>query len=305
MSKTNVTNFSHWMAAFRFRTLFLSFSCIGAGLASASLFSELDKAVAAFTLLTALFLQVLSNLANDYGDSIHGADNSDRKGPKRAVQTGVISASQMKRAVVISAVLSLISGISLLILSFPIIGLKAIIGLFISGLIAIAAAILYTNGKRPYGYAGLGDISVFLFFGLLAVLGSAFLQLGNFNTEIIEPAIAFGFLAVGVLNVNNMRDIHSDKIAGKLSIPVRIGIKSAKLYHNILVLVSIILMAHFMENNRLNLLFLIVPVFALLFHLMKINSAKSEGEFDPQLKVLSLSSFLLCLCFIFSVVFSS
>ncbi|MFY8021046.1 MAG: 1,4-dihydroxy-2-naphthoate octaprenyltransferase [Bacteroidia bacterium] len=305
MNKTKVTKFSHWMAAFRFRTLFLSFSCIGTGLASASLFNEIDNAVATFTLLTALFLQVLSNLANDYGDSIHGADNADRKGPKRAVQAGVISAQQMKMAVIVSSVLSLIAGITLLILAFPIIGLTAIITLFMSGLLAIAAAILYTNGKRPYGYAGLGDISVFLFFGLLAVLGSAFLQTGSFNSELLEPAIAFGFLAVGVLNVNNMRDIHSDQIAGKLSIPVRIGLQLAKLYHYVLVLLAILLMVHFMETHDLNLVLLILPISALLFHLFKIYRSITEEQFDPQLKVLSLSSFLLCLSFILSIIYST
>jgi 1,4-dihydroxy-2-naphthoate octaprenyltransferase len=303
MSKTNVTTFKHWMTAFRFRTLFLSFSCIGAGLACAYIFGELHWPIAISTLLTALFLQILSNLANDYGDSIHGADSKFRKGPQRAVQAGFISSKQMKTGVILFSILSLISGIMLLFFSFPIIGLTAIITMFVFGILAIAAAILYTNGKRPYGYAGLGDISVFLFFGLLAVIGTSFLQLGEFKEEIIQPAIVFGLLSVGVLNVNNMRDIHSDKLAGKNSIPVRIGLKSAKFYHLILIVLAIIIQFKFMMGNDLNPIFILLPIIALTVHLFKIIKAKNESQLDPQLKVLSLSTFLLCLGFIASILY--
>lgn len=303
MSKTNVTNFKHWLAAFRFRTLFLSFSCIGAGIASASFYVELNVAIAVFTLLTALFLQILSNLANDYGDSIHGADSQHRKGPKRAVQAGVISAGQMKTAVILFSLLSLISGILLLVFAYPVIELSGIISLFVLGLFAIAAAILYTNGKRPYGYLGLGDISVFVFFGLVAVLGTSYLQIGEFKSDILYPAITFGLLSVGVLNVNNMRDIESDMIAGKYSVPVRLGIEKAKIYHYNLLVAVIILISIYFDNNDLNFGFLLLPFAAFLLHLMKIFKAKTVEEFDPQLKVLSLSSFLLCLSLIASIVF--
>ncbi len=305
MNKTNVTNFKQWLSAFRFRTLFLSFSCIGAGLTSAFFFVEINTAVATFTLLTALFLQILSNLANDYGDSVHGADNQHRKGPKRAVQAGLISAKQMKAAVVIFSFLSLVSGVLLLLFAFPIIELSGIIFLFVLGLFAIAAAILYTNGKRPYGYLGLGDISVFIFFGLVAVLGTSYLQIGEFKSEILYPAITFGLLSVGVLNVNNMRDIESDTIAGKYSIPVRLGIEKSKIYHYILIIVAVFSISYYFINNELSFLFLILPLIAFVLHLFKISRAKTVEEFDPQLKVLSLSSFLLCLSIIASIVFKS
>jgi 1,4-dihydroxy-2-naphthoate octaprenyltransferase len=305
MNTSNVTNFKQWLSAFRFRTLFLSFSCIGAGLTSTYFFVELNKAIAAFTLLTALFLQILSNLANDYGDSIHGADNEHRKGPKRAVQAGIISSKQMKMAVIVFSILSLISGILLLVFAFPIIELSGIISLFILGLFAIAAAILYTNGKRPYGYLGLGDISVFIFFGLVAVMGTSYLQIGEFKSEILYPSITFGLLSVGVLNVNNMRDIDSDKIAGKYSIPVRLGIERAKIYHYVLIVGSVIFISNYFINNELSFVFLALPLTAFVLHILKISKAKTVEEFDPQLKVLSLSSFLLCLSLIASIVFKA
>ena len=265
----------------------------------------MNKAIAAFTLLTALFLQILSNLANDYGDSIHGADNEHRKGPKRAVQAGIISSKQMKMAVIVFSILSLISGILLLVFAFPIIELSGIISLFILGLFAIAAAILYTNGKRPYGYLGLGDISVFIFFGLVAVMGTSYLQIGEFKSEILYPSITFGLLSVGVLNVNNMRDIDSDKIAGKYSIPVRLGIERAKIYHYVLIVGSVIFISNYFINNELSFVFLALPLTAFVLHILKISKAKTVEEFDPQLKVLSLSSFLLCLSLIASIVFKA
>ncbi len=261
--------------------------------------------IAVFTLLTALFLQILSNLANDYGDSIHGADSQHRKGPKRAVQAGVISAEPMKTAVILFSILSLISGILLLVFAYPVIELSGIISLFVLGLFAIAAAILYTNGKRPYGYLGLGDISVFVFFGLVAVLGTSYLQIGEFKSDIFYPAITFGLLSVGVLNVNNMRDIESDMIAGKYSVPVRLGIEKAKIYHYNLLVAAVILISIYFNNNELSLVFLLLPFAAFLLHLMKIFKAKTVDEFDPQLKVLSLSSFLLCLSLIASIVFKA
>lgn len=272
---------------------------------AAYLYGEFHWEIAVFTLLTALFLQVLSNLANDYGDSIHGADNAERKGPKRAVQEGVITAAQMKKAVIFCSILALISGITLLFFSYPVIGMKSIIVLFAAGLLAIAAAVLYTNGKRPYGYAGLGDISVFLFFGWLAVMGSAFLQSGEWNLELLLPATAFGFLSVGVLNVNNMRDIHSDQLAGKKSIPVRIGLKAAKTYHYLLVNGAVLLILLFFLRHQLSPFFMVLPVLAFVLHLSKIRSAETEEEFDPQLKVLSLSSFLTCLSFIAAIAFGA
>ncbi|MCK6609820.1 MAG: 1,4-dihydroxy-2-naphthoate octaprenyltransferase [Bacteroidia bacterium] len=298
MPQTNVTKFANWWSAFRFRTLFLSFSCIGAGLIEAWLTQGLDYLISLLTLLTALFLQVLSNLANDYGDSIHGADGKQRKGPARAVSSGAISASAMKKGMIVCALLAFVSGLALLYVSLPVIGMSALLLMLALGISGIAAAILYTNGKRPYGYTGLGDISVFLFFGLVAVQGTAFLQSGTWLHDGIYLAIAFGLLSVGVLNVNNMRDIHSDAQAGKKSIPVRIGLNLARIYHFGVVLIGLLNGLYYAQIKGLNSYFLLLPFALFAIHLFKIFKAETESDFDPQLKVLSLSTFALMLCLI-------
>src|SRR5690349_9049401 len=181
-------------------------------------------------IVTTIFLQVLSNLANDYGDSVHGADSAERKGPSRAVQSGAISAQQMKTAVVIFVLLCLVSGISLLLVSFGL-DWNAILFFFGLGVLSILAAIAYTIGKKPYGYAGLGDFSVLIFFGLVGVMGSNYLFTKQLNWIQILPALSCGFFSMGVLNINNIRDIESDRNAGKYSIPVRIGRERAIQYH--------------------------------------------------------------------------
>ena len=284
---------SYWIKAARLRTLFLSLSCIWAGILSVQTVQKIDPLISIFTFLTALFLQILSNFANDYGDSVHGADNKQRKGPSRSVQAGFISAKQMKMAMLLFAGLALISGLFLLYLAKPIIGLAAFLALLGTGIIAIIAAIAYTNGKRPYGYAGLGDISVFIFFGIVAVLGTQYLQTAQVNNISFELAVAYGLLSVGVLNLNNMRDISSDSVAGKKSIPVRIGLINAKIYHNtllILALISFILVAY-----QLKLTAWVIPVFSTIIglNLFMAIKAKEELDFDPLLKWLSLSTLLL------------
>ncbi|MBJ7428481.1 MAG: 1,4-dihydroxy-2-naphthoate octaprenyltransferase [Bacteroidia bacterium] len=201
----------NWIEAFRLRTLMLSLACILMGVFLAKIFSKnVSTVTVILTLLTALFLQILSNLANDYGDSKHGADHDGRKGPKRAVQSGKITADQMLVGIKIFVVLSLITGIALLYSCMQVIGINGVITLFIIGIAAIIAAIAYTNGKRPYGYMGLGDISVFIFFGLIAVCGTYYLLVGTINALIFLPATSCGLFSVGVLNLNNMRDIDSD-----------------------------------------------------------------------------------------------
>ncbi|MFZ1332695.1 MAG: 1,4-dihydroxy-2-naphthoate octaprenyltransferase, partial [Flavobacteriales bacterium] len=190
--------------------------------------------VTLLALLTATLLQILSNLANDLGDHQHGTDNAERVGPQRTVQSGAISANAMKRAMAICGTLALISGIALILVAFGL-SVNTLVFLFF-GLLAIAAATYYTFGPKPYGYAGLGDISVFVFFGLLGVIGTHYLHREFFETSVILPAIAFGLLSVGVLNLNNMRDIANDAASGKRTLVVRMGSATAKVYHTALVL---------------------------------------------------------------------
>jgi len=247
--------------------------------------------------LTTLFLQVLSNLANDYGDSEHGADHIGRKGPSRMVQSGFISKSQMKNAIGILILLSLVSGLSLLYFAF---NFGLYFWIFLSfGLLCIAAAITYTAGYRPYGYIGLGDISVFIFFGLMGVCGSYFLQTQQFNWLLILPATSCGLLSTGVLNVNNIRDIDSDKIAGKYSIPVRIGRPRAVLYHIGLLAFALVAAVVFVLLNfqsYFQLLFLLsLPLFLINVRAVILN--KDPIKLDPYLKQLALSTLVFVLFF--------
>jgi 1,4-dihydroxy-2-naphthoate octaprenyltransferase len=288
--------------AFRLRTLPLSFSSILAGSAIALQNNSFDWRIFFFTLLTTLLLQVLSNLANDYGDAIHGADHQGRKGPQRMVSSGRITAKAMKQALVLFSALCLMSGLYLLYISFGAEELIFVGVMLFLGLMAIWAAIKYTVGSNPYGYAGLGDLFVLIFFGWVGVIGTLFLQHRTMDWTYVLPASAIGLFAVGVLNVNNMRDIHSDAEAGKRSIPVRLGLSGARKYHYSLVIGGMVLMIVYAWNagfELINWLFLLAyPI--LITHLIKIASYRRPEEFDPQLKVLSLGSFLLSLLWFLS-----
>lgn len=288
-----------WISAFRLRTLPLSLSSIfmGGFLAASQL--EFNLAILLLCILTTLFLQILSNLANDYGDSVHGADHAERQGPKRAVQAGHISARQMKIGIIVFSLLSLISGITLLWTSFGTEGIYLFLLFLALGLAAIWAAITYTNGPKPYGYVGLGDISVFLFFGLVAVLGTVFLQTLEFNLSHLLPAAACGFFATGVLNVNNIRDIVSDKLAGKNSVPVRLGAEKARIYHWFLLFTGMACAVGFVYWRFIGfwqfLFVLSFPFF--IYNGLQVSKHQQPAEIDPYLKQLSLSTLLFVFLF--------
>jgi 1,4-dihydroxy-2-naphthoate polyprenyltransferase len=286
-----------WLSAFRLRTLPLALSCIAMGGFLAASADAFRWDIFLLCILTTIFLQILSNLANDYGDSIHGADSLDRKGPSRAVQSGAISAHQMKVAVIVFVILCLASGISLLVVSFGW-NWKAMLFFFALGLLSILAAIAYTVGKRPYGYAGLGDFSVLIFFGLVGVMGSYYLFTKELSWYQILPALSCGFFSIGVLNINNIRDIESDKKAGKFSIPVRVGRFNAILYHGFLIfagLISAILFNIFTSHSPWQWLFLLsTPLF--LKNVLAVSSKPSE-QLDPYLKQMALSTLAFVLLF--------
>jgi 1,4-dihydroxy-2-naphthoate octaprenyltransferase len=250
-------------------------------------------------------LQILSNLANDYGDTVHGADSEHREGPVRAVQSGIISARQMKIAVIIFTMLCLASGMTLLIVSFGL-NWKAIGFFFCLGMLSILAAIAYTVGKRPYGYMGLGDFSVLIFFGLVGVLGSYYLFTKELSGYPLFPALSCGFFSIGVLNVNNIRDIESDRKAGKFSIPVRIGRTNAIRYHWFLIFAGVISAVTFnllRTNSPWQWLFLLtIPLFV-------INglavSRKPAVQLDPYLKQMALSTLVFVLLFGIGLILSA
>ncbi|WKN41625.1 1,4-dihydroxy-2-naphthoate polyprenyltransferase [Tunicatimonas pelagia] len=287
-----------WVEAARPRTLPLALASIGMGAFLAASVEQFRWEVLVLTVLTTIFLQVLSNFANDYGDSIHGADSNDREGPQRAVQSGAISPAAMRRAMSLFALLSFVSGVTLLLISIQwnIQVLVVFLGL---GLLAIAAAITYTSGKKPYGYAGLGDISVLIFFGLVGVLGSFYLHTAFFDPLTILPALSCGLLSVAVLNVNNIRDIKTDALAGKKSIPVRLGRSRAVIYHWLLLSVGITCSVVFVllsYNTAYQWIFLLsVPL--LIKNGIAVQTKKQAVELDPYLKQLALSTLIYVLTF--------
>ncbi|PJC85649.1 1,4-dihydroxy-2-naphthoate polyprenyltransferase [Vibrio sp. HA2012] len=223
---------SIWLEAFRPKTLPLALVSIITGSALAHANGHFSLIIMLLALITATLLQILSNLANDYGDAQKGTDNEHRLGPVRAMQQGVTS-QEMRTAIIINITVTLVSGLALVLYSLD--SLTNILTFLSLGALAVIAAIAYTVGQKPYGYLGLGDLSVFIFFGLLGVAGTFFLHTGYLDISVFIPATASGLLAAGVLNINNMRDIDNDRACGKHTFAVRLGELRAKHYHLILI----------------------------------------------------------------------
>ena len=297
-----MANTKAWISAFRLRTLPLAVASISMGSIAAAMDGTHRWNITLLALLTAFLLQILSNLANDYGDFKNGADNDDRKGPQRAVASGAISEKAMLRAMILFVVLSLTSGISLLVIGIPDLfeNIKGLL-FFLVGIAAIVAAVKYTAGNNPYGYSGLGDLSVFIFFGIVAVMGTYYLQTNAFNWSVLLPASAFGLLSTGVLNVNNIRDIENDKATGKITIPVKLGPKKARGYHLLLILSAFILTTIYFgeqSGSLLNYLFLLsVPLYAI--HTLSILKSTTGDELmlNTRLKQLVFLNLLYTLLF--------
>ncbi|MGV2989249.1 1,4-dihydroxy-2-naphthoate polyprenyltransferase [Vibrio sp. E150_011] len=226
-----------WLDAARPKTLPLALVSIVTGSALAFSKGAMSWSVALLALITATLLQILSNLANDYGDAIKGTDNDNRLGPMRAIQSGEVSQAEMKKAIGFNIILTVLAGLGLIFHALD--SLQNILAFIGLGVLAIVAAIAYTVGKKPYGYVGLGDISVFIFFGLLGVSGTYFLHTGHIDSLLALPAIGCGLLAVAVLNVNNMRDIDNDSACGKRTVVVRLGAQRAKTYHTLLLVTAV------------------------------------------------------------------
>ena len=298
----------HWLQAFRLRTLPLAVSSIIVGSALAMIVdgrvegADARGIIVVLALLTAILLQILSNLANDLGDHQHGTDNADRVGPQRAVQSGAITPTQMKRAMIICGLLAFVSGCTLITVAL---GFTVKTLLFLTvGLLAMGAAVKYTFGKNPYGYAGLGDISVFLFFGIVGVCGTFFLHVRGMAWPVLLPAAALGLLSAGVLNVNNMRDIHNDAASGKRTLVVRLGAANARIYHTILVVGGILGLVGFVLLADLGwtmwLFLLLVPGF--IIHLKRVWTTSDPRALDPQLKVLAMGTFVTALLFSLGII---
>ena len=295
-------NIKHWIQAARLRTLPLSISGIIVGSAYAYHQGFSDWRIVVLALLTTLGLQVLSNYANDYGDGVKGTDDN-RIGEKRLVAAGVITANQMKKAVIITSVLTFTIALLLIYIAFGKENFALSLIFILLGIGSIGAAIKYTVGKSAYGYSGFGDLFVFIFFGWVSVVGSNFLFTHFIDWKLFLPATAIGLLSVAVLNLNNMRDIENDKIAGKNTLVVKMGLENAKKYQNYLISVSFLFLLLFTFFFNMNFFqFLIVYLF-LGKHLINVEKSNKYEDFDPELKKVALSTFALSILFWLTLAF--
>ena len=289
-------NIKPWIQAARLRTLPLSVSGIIVGSAYAHYQGFSDWRIVVLALLTTLGLQVLSNYANDYGDGVKGTD-ANRIGEKRLVAAGVITAEQMKKAVIITAILTFIIVLLLIYVAFGKENFALSLIFILLGIGSIGAAIKYTVGKSAYGYSGFGDVFVFIFFGLVSVVGSNFLFTHFIDWKLFLPATAIGLLSVAVLNLNNMRDIENDKIVGKNTLVVKMGLKWAKYYHQIIIVLGMIcfmIFAILIETSTLPILIINIPI---ILHMNKVDKSQNYEDFDPELKKVALSTFALSILF--------
>lgn len=292
-----------WLNAFRLRTLPLSLSGIILGSFIAKNNGFWDNKIFVFSLLTTILFQLVSNLANDLGDTQKGTDNEHRVGPTRMVQAGLISQKEMKVGVVICAVLSLITASFLIYYGTK--GLPKEM-IYFYGFLAFAsviAAITYTVGKKAYGYHGFGDVFVFIFFGLVSVLGVYTLYSKSFDILNLFPAITIGLLSTAVLNLNNMRDRENDERSGKNTLVVKLGAKSAKKYHFALVILAFISHLIFcILSSNFVLLISLIPFLLLFKHLIFVSKNIEEVKLDPELKKVALSTFLISVLFMLLVI---
>ena len=293
-----------WLSAFRLRTLPLALSSIILGSFLAHAHNNFILNIAIFSGITTILLQILSNLANDYGDSEKGVDNADRVGPQRTIQSGDITPRAMKTAIIIFTILALISGVYLIYIGTRGLSSSYLLGFFGLGVIAILAAIKYTMGKNPYGYIGLGDLFVYLFFGLTGVMGTYFLHAHTLKWELLLPASAVGLLSTAVLNLNNMRDRENDAKSGKKTLVVKLGIKKAMVYHSILLIGALLLSLVYClidYQSPLPFLFLLVlPV--VLSNLRVVWTHKDPASLDPELKKIALGTLLYAVAFGFGLI---
>ena len=291
-------NFKAWISAARLRTLPLSVSgiIVGSSLAINHLFWK--SSIFWLAILTTVGFQVLSNFANDYGDGVKGTDHN-REGEKRLVALGVISPKQMKRGILITAIVTMIIAIILIYNAFGSEDFLHSLLFFILGIASIIAALKYTIGEHAYGYYGLGDIFVFLFFGLLSVLGSYYLFVHQLEWNLLLPASTIGLFSIAVLNLNNMRDVKYDALHHKKTLVVSLGSSKSKVYHYILICLAMVLtMVYSVINyHSISQLTYIIAFIPLIINLVTVYKNKEPKLLDSELKKVALSTFLFALLF--------
>jgi 1,4-dihydroxy-2-naphthoate octaprenyltransferase len=298
-----------WLHAARLRTLPLSLSGIIVGTGLAAVLGAFDGQIFAFALLTTIGFQVLSNFANDLGDSQKGTDNAQRVGPARAIQSGQLSAAQMKVGMWVVGVFSLLSALYLIKLSVPNLSANAIYFYIVLAVACIAAAITYTVGKNAYGYRGLGDIMVFIFFGLVSVIGVFMLFGEAFEWIVLFPAISIGLWSTAVLNLNNLRDIHNDAQMNKRTMVVKLGFNKAKYYHVFLVsfgMATWFFTIYLLAVSAMNyyLFIALLPSLGFALHLQKVVQNTEPASLDPELKKVALLTFFSSILFAFLLNFA-
>ena len=291
-----VKTINAWIGAMRLRTLPLSLSGILVGSALAYFFGSWDILIFIMAILTTILFQILSNLANDLGDSQKGTDNDQRLGPDRAVQSGAISLLQMKIAVGVVSVLSFLSALLLIYFSSALLSSSAIWIYFGLAILSILAAITYTVGKSAYGYFGLGDLMVFLFFGFLSVIGVFGLYGEAFRGILVFPSVTIGLWSTAVLNLNNMRDIDNDRDSEKRTLVVFMGAKNARYYHSFLIIFGFLswfffIAKLFIHDQNGFLCLALIPSFWIFRHLKKFFLIKDSIYFDGELKKVALVTF--------------
>lgn len=291
-------NLKIWVQAARLRTLPLSVSGIIMGNALALSHNDFSFIIFLLSILTAIAFQIVSNFANDYGDGIKGTDNEQRIGPKRVLQQGLLTSKNLKRGILVSVLVSIILSIALIYESLGVDKLLFSVLFILLAIGAVAAAIKYTVGTNPYGYHGLGDLFVFIFFGWVSVIGSYFLQINSIDLSIVLFATSVGLLSVAVLNLNNMRDIENDLNSSKITLAVRLGGYKAKVYHFFLITIAIILFFIGIGEQPLLIKTIYTLVFVPLFlHLYRVFNVKEPKQFDPELKKLALTIFFISIVF--------
>lgn len=290
-----------WIQAARLRTLPLSLSGIIVGSFAAYTKGFWDTQIFTLAMLTTLFLQVLSNFANDLGDSYKGADNAYRVGPERAIQSGQISQVAMGIAVVLMSLFSLGTAIPLIYIGTSGMPDEVLWTYIFLAIACVLAAITYTLGKKAYGYNGLGDIMVFVFFGLVSVLGVYTLYAKEFDFSLVGLALTIGLLSVAVLNLNNMRDHENDANVGKNTIVVKMGFGKAKYYHFSLILIAFLgMLTTLVMNQWWVSLIALAPFIILSKHLWKVHITTEPKDLDPELKKVALSTFAIAVLFLIS-----
>ena len=290
-----------WLKAVRLRTLPLSVSGILIGNSLCFQHTEFSGTLFVLMLFTAISFQIISNFANDYGDGVKGTDNENRLGPKRVLQQGLLSREILKKGIVIISLISLLLAFVLIFLAFGFNSWYYILIFIGLSFASVWAAIFYTVGNKAYGYYGFGDLFVFLFFGGVSVLGAYFVQLKTFSYPAILLSLMVGFLSVGVLNLNNMRDIDNDAFVGKRTLVVIMGAAIAKKYHLFLLIVSVSILVYVFSSVSIRFFWIpYLAIIPLMVHFISVLKNSEPKFFDPELKKLSLSIFFLSILIFFS-----